>query len=383
MTPPPCLTCLAPHSIPPTLLPQVKSGAWEATKQKVIDAMRDLRSASRQAEPELDAMLFVIAQAKKALKADRNADRYRRSKLANRFVTGGVGRAFSKVLAAGVDICMRNDSQMPHSVDPATDAFDVEKVTSFTAASELGQGLLSAAAAFESSVKSKQASLTKFLKETPGVGGGMMRIDCDVGAIAPALTHLQPLDPSDKGHLPWAVAMRAHSWRHGPSSFPMPGYGCLVQNSSDLCDIALVFLPIASVVNKGVSADDLHSFLETTTGADVFHAKCIVLKAPPKSFFWCPYGWLCLPFALGKLSLHDIVTSAADGVALEPKDYPLGFLTVLTVFSLEAANALPAKVWSSVVYLNAAHMAKNLWTPRALLSKKLTDMMESAAATTS
>lgn len=328
---------------PPPPPPQVKSANWEDTKQKILDAIRELRSASLQAEPEFEAMMFIISQAKKVVKASRNADRYRKAKLANRFVAGGVGRSFAKHLVASVDACMRRDSKMAHVVDPSPEAFDSEKVTSFTIDSEFGKGLFGVAAALEDNVKSKQASLTKFLKDTPSVG--MMRIDCDPGALAPALALMSTLDPQDKGHLPWAVAMRAHTWRHGPSSFPTPGYGSFVQNSPGFPDMVLMFLPIASVVNKGVSADDLHSFLETSTGADVFQSKALILKASPTTIFWCPYGYLCLPFALGKLTLQDVAAAATtDEVEQEPQEYPLGFFTVMTLFTLSSAQALPAKV---------------------------------------
>lgn len=378
---PPHLLCswmpLAPHRHY-----QVKAAALGETKSKVTEAIRELVEASAAAEPELDAMVFLLQQGRKKEKAITKSERYRRVRLGNRFIPGGVGQKFAPVLANALCNAMKGEDSQALLADPPAGSFDLQRVCKLTSGSDLGKDFHEVMAGLRPNIDVKQDYLSKFLKETSTPGGAVMRLECEVAALEAMFASAGGKELSDKGHLPWVVAVRTHSWRHGPSSYPMPGYGAFIDIFGDKPDLCLAFMPISAIVNKGVSVADLRAFLETETGQGEFTSKAVVIHATPKAIYWCPYGWLCLPFAMGRFVLQE--NGDGKGEVPDIKDDSVAVMTVTTVFSFDAAASVPNQVWAAVRALNDSHVEKCAhkasWVARAALTKMLQDQLNTAAS---
>ena len=208
-------------------LENAKVATWKAFAERCTNALEELSRVEEQAGEDLEAINFIQAEVNREQKTVANAARYVRMKLQNRLCGGGFKRELAKAAAHRL---LGPDE--PMSTNPSTFSASelilwmpvggTEGQDSSTFPSEYMKWVES----FEG-VEQKEDALGASLGDHPKWKGCMTRIPCPTfdcqGHLGEDLC-----DPNHPGAAPWLVAMRLASWRHGPGSWPLPGFGCFV-----------------------------------------------------------------------------------------------------------------------------------------------------------
>lgn len=245
------------------------------------------------------------------------------------------------------------------AINPETTTdFDSSRLALWTAAFERGtrlhQTLMSAAG---DQLQNWMKSLQEFLTEHRNKSGGMSRIECkndelksiDIFGELPYITHA--------GSDPWLVAARPYAMRFGPGSFPMPGFGCLMMACSSDFDVWVVVMPTQAVLERGISLNDLPTFLDSPSGIEALRTLGSAIPLRERTLLWVPFGSLCLLIAIPK---HDMTKDKEEKKKQKDKEKDIGpaFLMVFTPFSGPLARTMSQSTWSATKALNLAHLTR-------------------------
>ena len=365
-----------------------KPAVWADKKAAVLAAMEALSAEVAEAESELEAILFLAAQATKTKKAERNANLYRKRKVGNRLVLGGFGSNISKRLAESIEVALEGKRDSPNMHMNADGNFNRSVVCCWSGkAAEEHDFKASLMQHCAHAIATKKASLTKYLSDNQKMAGCLGKVDADMeplGAFGIAASATETWEHT--GHGLWLAACRVWSARSGPAAFPMPGFGCWVQSHSDSTVAVLAAIPAATILEKGVALADVLSFADTPSGCEAFVKTGCVMHLQVGAMAWVPYGWIPIPLSLDRAIVED--TGDIDGIrearAKQADDPSVGIYSVLTCWSKELAATLDNTVWTAIVKYNEEHIQKNAsrsaWGHRAtLLAEFVTAVKEERA----
>ena len=103
-----------------------------------------------------------------------------------------------------------------------------------------------------------------------------------------------PVCADEEGALPWLAGMKKFANRYGPSAWPWPGLGALIQ-AEGVSGYVMV-MPIDPLVSQGlVALNDFPAFCETETGQNLLIKYGKLINLSPGVTSWIPYGYLVMP----------------------------------------------------------------------------------------
>ena len=177
---------------------------------------------------------------------------------------------------------------------------------------------------------------------------------------------------ADEGSSPRLFAQNKWAWRCGAQAWANPGLGVFAKAESE--SIGLMLLEIAQVVGQGISLNDLGTFLESETGADVLNTSmCVPVKKG--EIVWIPYGLFVVP-----VSAHEIRDKDSAEPPTPEEEVGTAFVLAMNTFVPEWAKKLDYNSWRAIVALNRAwfdkNKAKNLWADRATVFEAFVKAVE-------
>lgn len=379
-------------------LEKAKAPAWPSKVQAIDSAIAALDSKASAAEEEHEAIVFLLGQAHKDRIARKNAQRYKRTKLANKFTISGYKKITAKRMAGDVEDLLMGKKTIVCALNPSMAEFDNSKLTIWKP-----DGAAEFLKLFDDATKANLELMKKNLAvkmaENERYSGLMMKVESDMNSLSKL--DLWKDDEgaqqlfSERGAHPWLAAMKVFSWRCGPGAFPLVGMGALVRNETELVEFFLYLLPVDAIATKGVALADIQSFLETQVGAEVAESQGRLVRLPRGCVAFVPAGFIVIPVSC-KFEAKD------DGAADEHGDNndkekeadkdkdkdkqknkdaevdngpDIVHFLVLTVFSSKAAKALDILPWAAIEEHNRKYMAKKLewpaWSHRSEVFEKM------------
>ena len=220
-------------------------------------------------------------------------------------------------------------------------------------------------------MESKIESLKETLKENPAWPGASAGLSggCD---LASSEIPQEKSVVADAGSSPRLFAQNKWAWRCGAQAWANPGLGGFAKAESE--SIGLKLLEIAQVVGHGISLNDLGTFLESETGADVLNkSMCVPVKKG--EIVWIPYGLFVVP-----VSAHEIRDKDSAEPPTPEEEVGTAFVLAMNTFVPEWAKKLDYNSWRAIVALNRAwfdkNKAKNLWADRATVFEAFVKAVE-------
>ena len=221
-------------------------------------------------------------------------------------------------------------------------------------------------------MENKMVSLKDTLKENPNWPGASAKLGddgCDLDSSEiPQLKSVV----GEAASSPRLFAQKKWAWRCGAQAWANPGLGGFAKAESE--SIGLKLLEIAQVVGHGISLNDLGTFLESETGADVLNkSMCVPVKKG--EIVWIPYGLFVVP-----VSAHEIRDKDSAEPPTPEEEVGTAFVLAMNTFVPEWAKKLDYNSWRAIVALNRAwfdkNKAKNLWADRATVFEAFVKAVE-------
>lgn len=223
-------------------------------------------------------------------------------------------------------------------------------------------------------LNAKAEALRKHLVESPAWRSVMAKVELgmDLECLGPLIDIASMAKTSD-GMEPWLMVCKAFGFRYGPAHVPLPGCGTLVSVLGKGVEVYIAAMPITGRLEKGISPEDIPTFLATSTGMQFFKDSCIFFRLPGHGVAYIPYGWSAIPLVVPMNFLEAPEAKKADVAEEKDKgketlDCPLLFTPLLDA---NWATEFGRAGWAAVHERNETYLqtaaAKRLWAGRATM----------------
>lgn len=350
----------------------VKVAGWMDSLEKLLNEIHGAQLLRSKGEELLKAMDFMAKQLQAKRKSNKNAARYKLTRMANKMGRQGFPAQFSTHMASRIANINSKKVGSLESIATNPEVFASDKVTLWTkpcgstGGDGDGDGGDQKVKLFNDKVKemfnkcekvsAKKTSLESTMAENREWPGAMCKVECDgIGHTRlPGFEKTEP--PNSKGSTPWAMLIRPFGWRYGPEDTPMPGLGNLIfmdiggDNTATDCDMFVALVEVSEVLKKGISLGDVHAFLNTDAGVELFANSGVVVRVSIAEALFVPYGWLYMPTAVPLAMLAE--DNNDDEEARPMPQYKNLFCIIATVVDKGWISAVPTKSWDAVVTFN-------------------------------
>lgn len=175
----------------------------------------------------------------------------------------------------------------------------------------------------------------------------------------------------DPGALPWIFGVKANTWKHGPSETTMPGFAQVLVPLQ--IDVFVLVFELKGLLNQGIAAPDIFSFLESPSGAEFVHSHSAMVHLKVGEPMWVPFGFA------------PVILYVPGSKDLETK-FPYGYVMSVTAWLLSEAEGLDAAVWAGIASMTSKAMEKvrasKVWTSRADLYERFNKAVQDRQKTT-
>lgn len=329
--------------------------------KSLVDQKHDELERQRVAAKDtFDALEFIVSEASREVKGEKNRMRYVRDRARRALVRNGWGKEFAVAWLAKVK---------PGGEQPGDSVCDIDfrKAMYWTPVVADGDKVC---AAFESAVAAgisvfndKRAILENNLTANPDWGGALARMnDLKLDSLNGLFPSVAEVFTNDPGCSVWLLVARMYSWRFGPGAIPLPGIPALWFNRSARAEVVLTLLPMEEMLGKGICTSDLPQFLNTPTGAAYFEqvGATITMKGGEAAF--TPGGLIVIATAIvdieGKYSDEKRKQLSMDNAAIMH----------LPLMSKDASAGIADGILRAIAEVNETHMKKHpdskLWSTR-------------------
>jgi len=205
--------------------------------------------------------------------------RYQNNKLVEKLLSKGHGAKFGKYLVGIICTAPPNIVQDVEMNDlDFTNLVTWEKETK--GFSNVSEAISKYKTACTVKVQDKLSSLAAAMDENEKWHGALARIDGGAACLDwEAIGLPEPVCADEEGASPWLAGMKKFANRYGPSAWPWPGLGALIQ-AEGVSGYVMV-MPIDPLVSQGlVALNDFPAFCETETGQSLLmkYGKLITLS---------------------------------------------------------------------------------------------------------
>ena len=229
-------------------------------------------------------------------------------------------------------------------------------------------------------IDKKVSQLAGHMAKNPRWSGCMGRVMVDgIEKVWQALSDLKPdvACATDEGAAMWLSVCKAHTFRFGPGSFPLPGIASLVAVAPSSPPAFLELLHVEPLLEQGIVLTNVSKFLETEEGAAYLKSRCVVVKLTSSQCVWLPFGWLVSP-----CTMSDPAAEATTSKSKKPEEtLPDGVFVHIPFFNVKMANAQLGKPAAMAIKnYNQEFLQKKsgeaLWAPRFQLFKSWAEQLE-------
>lgn len=340
---------------------KMKLQTLDKIDEEVEQRMVTLADTLELFQEQLESMNFLSGQDRQAHHRKKMHLRYHSQKLITAMVSGGMGKAHARGVAAGLQLELEalgekikvdKDAEFSSICVWLPPDGDAEAHTIFSKVEEFHAKNIS-------QVDEKSKSLVSSLADNESWVGAMRRMDSEMDLFSESWgLSEQPLLLDQKGSMPWLTCFNASAWRFGASAWPLPGIGTFVQARTG--GVVLQIIEVGGMTSEGIALSDVARFLDTPTGCTHYNNKCTTLPLPDKAVAWVPYGFVVSPL---------MTDTTPDKEKKTKKEHLAGVVWCLSFFSVKLARAVDSGPWAAILGHNRQHFTKmagkDLWSTRA------------------
>lgn len=325
-------------------------------QQRAMTATNHCNNAMAECEDLLQAILLLLNKEKQTVVKDANAKRYIRRRVANLLIGGGFGanmsRALEKMVVSARSQPMPNENAA---------AFDAQLVSGWVpkngAEIKVLQIFDSAEAAMTEAIASRQDSLLGYMNRKD-LGGAMCSLNIATEyAMKDLNVVLLATNYDNVAAGPWLVACKRSSCRFGAVAWPVCGIGCFAKVLGK-ASVDFLVVPIAEVLEQGISLPDFISYCESPTGLSFItqNAKIIHIEAGA-GVAWFPYGFLVIPFFPESLDEKEKKGGGADDhdMDMDATHTDNCFVMHVPVFDKTLSTKAPNNAMTAIFSWNQAY----------------------------
>lgn len=271
-----------------------------------------------------DAIKYQVTQARSARRSTYLKARYRVQALAKSMSEKAWDKTIATLVAKDVLGCVKNNahdvvdfdlkvfghnnSTQPKVIVNASAVSDSTMVHFWDAGSEFTKAFRAEIEQREPSEATCVETLDKGMAQNSGWSTARHSMGPETVKESTFKTLLDGVEPSyltDRGAAPWVLSFRRFCFKSGANCLPMSGVGSLVWTPADGKHVTLLLLPLVNILRRGISLENLWSFLGTQAGEEFFAgteqepSPVVILHASPGSVVYVPWGYLAQPVFLG------------------------------------------------------------------------------------
>ena len=249
---------------------------------QIAGKIHELAELEEPLSDALDALTLHSQQAVGEMRKSYLATRFQKSKiqkvLIERFYPAKLAKLFSehifdvlrnvepgsgRTAADWGEVASKNAAAAGHIFDPEAQDVDWSHVMLFSPNHALGKTVLDRRASVQGAEGSIVQELGIAMRDNQKWQGALAQAEAVDSERFPFSSDLKFQD--EAGSRPWLVGQKYNFFRWGPSAFPLPGVGCLLQPQLHCLFVAVVNLQ--KLNEHGVTPADFPKFADTITGA--------------------------------------------------------------------------------------------------------------------
>lgn len=329
-------------------LPNLPLKDVAARRSQVEALVRDKDSLLEPGRQLIAAITYMKNSNKEIARKDTAAERYKVDRLQAKLQNGGYGKTYARTVSTAY--WRESDpasDELPSFVDLNADAlrFDTTMVNRFAAPGAPHSFMAFALACKETgaaAIEEKSKDIKKVIKKK-GWRSAMCKVEGLLGWTDDFVFQDARAYADEKGGEGWVLGLKANVWRFAAGDVHMPGVAQFFLPIDG--DMTLSVFAIAPLLAEGIGVGDLHSFLESPSGAQFVKEHASIFQVKLKQGVYIPFGFVAVPLYCQPLKEAD--DKEMIGTALH-----------LPIFSPQLASALPEPVWNSVISFNQKFLNK-------------------------